>query len=222
MAETQSRIDSALPDLEVASSSPPDTLKKVELDLDDAPFLQPDEPARPPAHFDENIPAEEEVSDKGKKKKKLLIIGAIAGAVLVIAAVLLWFFFFNSPPPPPPPEVSKPDVVVVPSVPAAPESQEIIRSFAPFVVPISDGGKTNFLICQFSAIANDPKVNQEITRQMLPLRDAIYFYLRGKESSYLVNASNAEAIKKDLVSIFNDYLSQGKIEDIVLESYLNH
>ncbi|MDE5832097.1 MAG: flagellar basal body protein FliL, partial [Desulfovibrio sp.] len=136
MAETQSRVDSVLPDLETASSSPPDTVKKVELDLDDAPFLRPDEPAQPPAHFEENIPPEDD-GDKGKKKKRLILVAAIAGGVLLIALAAIWFFFIRQPPPPPP-EGPKPDVVVVPSTPVAPESHEIIRSFAPFVVPITD------------------------------------------------------------------------------------
>lgn len=221
--ETQNQIDSALPDLEVATpSSPPDTVKKVELDLDDAPFLQPDEPARPPDTIDDHIP---DVDDAGKKarKKKLIIIGAIAGVVaLGLALVAVWWFFFRVPPPPPP-EAPKPDVVVVPSTPVAPEKPEFTRSFEPFVVPVTDAqGKTSFLICQFSVIGSDPKVNQEITQQMTPLRDAVYYYLRGKDSLYLINHANAQTIKKDLVSIFNDYLSQGKIEDIALESYLNN
>lgn len=221
--ETTTKVDSAIPDLEVADSPmPPATSKKVDLDLDDAPFLQAEESPVPQEAFEPAVPNEEDEEALKKKRKKRLIIIAAAGILLLIILAAAGWFFFREPPAPPM-EAPKPDVIVVPSTPAPPENTEIVRAFAPFIVPVMDAqGKTNFLICQFSAISNDPKVNQDINQQMMPLRDAIYFYLRGKDAQYLTNARNAEAIKKDLVSIFNDYLSQGKIEDIVLESYLHH
>ena len=57
--------------------------------------------------------------------------------------------------------------------------------------------------------------------KMISLRDAIYYYLRSKSSAYLTDARNATAIKQDLTAVLNDYLTQGKIEDILFESYLN-
>ena len=78
--------------------------KKVELDLDDAPFLQTEEKAAPPAPFDEQLPvtpddgAAEEAARK-RKKKRLIVMAACGVLVLVTAAV--WWFFFRTPPPPP-------------------------------------------------------------------------------------------------------------------------
>ncbi|MBR4741483.1 MAG: flagellar basal body-associated FliL family protein, partial [Desulfovibrio sp.] len=59
-------------------------------------------------------------------------------------------------------------------------------------------------------------------QKMLVLRDAVYFYLRGKSFEYLLNPDNAPEIKSDLLGILNDYLAHGKLEDVLLDSYLGH
>lgn len=221
--ETQTQVDEVLPDFEVASSdNSPAPVKKVELDLDDAPFLQADEKQPSPEEDKDNLPPVDDAADAAKKRKKRLILIGIAAGLLIIIFLAVWWFFFRTPPPPPP-EAPKPDVIVVPSTPANAEPGDIVREFAPFVVPVQDSqGKTNFLVCKFSAITQDPKVNQEMQQRIVPLRDAIYFYLRGKNSDFLLDARNGADIKKDLISVFNDYLSQGKLEDIVFESYLSN
>lgn len=195
--------------------------KKVELDLDDAPFLQADEPAPPPVPMEDNLPASEANGGApGQKKKKMIIIGAICGFV-VIVAVCAWWFFFRTPPPPPPPG-PEPEVIVVPSTATPAGAEDIVTQFAPFIVPINDNMKdTTFLICKFAAISQNPAVTQELKQQILPLRDAVYFYLKGKDPQFILDARNGESIKKDLLSVFNDYLTQGKLEDVVFESYLN-
>ena len=190
-------------DVEVAASGA--QLKKVELDLDDAPATPDDASAG---------------AGKGKGKK-LLLLGAIGGVVLLVAAAAVWWFMFRTPPPPPP-EPPKPDVVVVPSAPAAQPAQDIVKEFAPFVVPNheeKDG--TRFLVCKFSAIIKDPAVGREMDQRMLSLRDAIYYYLRSKDNAFLMDARNGPQIKTDLLGVLNDYMAQGKIEDILFESYLN-
>lgn len=195
-------------------------VKKVELDLDDAPFLQTDEPPPMPAAIDE--PAEKKEDDSGKKnrKKKLIIIAAVL-VILIGASVAGWWFFLRTPPPPPP-KGPEPQVIVVPSEKQETGPVDLVEEFAPFVVPVNVNLKnTTFLICKFSAITREPQVKQEISQQLIPLRDAIYFYLRGKDSAFLLDGRNGEAIKKDLLSVFNDYLTQGKLEDIVFESYLS-
>lgn len=198
--------------------------KKVELDLDDAPFLQTDEKPQPPAPFDEDLPATPDddaaAAALAKRKKRRLIIIAGVAALLVIAAAVWWFFFRT--PPPPPPEGPKPEVIVVPSKSPAAANNDIVREFAPFVVPGKDSqGNTDFLICKFSAITQDPAIQQEMEKQLVPLRDAIYYYLRSKDRAFISDARNGAEIKKELLSVFNDYLTQGKVEDIVFESYLS-
>lgn len=206
------------------SSEPPAPVKKVELDLDDAPFLQADEKAPVVSTHEASLPdaSEDEARAKAKKRKRMLILGAGGIGILAIAAAAVWWVFFRTPPPPGP-EALKPEVVVVPKAPAPTGSQEIVREFAPFVVPVRGAdGKESFLVCKFSAITRDAGLNREIDQQRIALRDAIYFYLRSKDNAFLLDARNAPQIKKDLLSVFNDYLTQGKLEDILFESYLSH
>lgn len=194
---------------------------KVELDLDDAPFLTAETPAstrqaKAPAVVEESSP--EEVS-KRNKRKKLLILGG-AGLLLLLALAVWWFFFRV--PPPPLPEAPKPEVIVVPSTSLTQEPKEFIKNLEPFLVPhASATGDVRFLICKFSVFTREARVEDELDRQMLPLRDAVYFYLRSKESAWLMDVRNASVIKDDLKAVLNDYLTQGEAEDILFESYLN-
>lgn len=214
--------DDSLDLLISANSDPPAVGKKVELDLDDAPFLQAEEKAPDLPSTVDAVPDAPDDSAKKNKKRKLLIIGAIALGVLAMAAAAAWWFFFRTPPPalPAGPE---PEVIVVPKAAPPGGPYDIVREFAPFTVPVKNAaGQTNFLVCKFSAITTDPGISREIDQQRIPLRDAIYFYLRNKNSDFLLDARNAPQIKTELISVFNDYLSQGKLEDILFESYLNH
>ena len=213
--------DDSLDLLISATAQPPAPIKKVELDLDDAPFLQAEEKAPDLPTTVDAVPDAPDDGEKQRRKKKLMLIGAIAAAVLIVAAAAVWWFFFRVPPPAPP-AGPEPEVIVVPKAPAPAGPSDIVREFAPFIVPIKEAdGKTGFLVCKFSAITTDPGLTTEIDRQRTALRDAIYFYLRSKDSGFLLDAHNATQIKKELLSVFNDYLSQGKLEDILFESYLN-
>lgn len=204
-----------------ATADPPATAKKVELDLDDAPFLQADKEEIPGPTHEVAVPeTPEDDAEKARRRKRKLIIIAAAAAIAVIGGAAAWWFFLRTPPP----VVTgpEPEVIVVPSVPAPVQQDEVVRPFEPFVVPVKDAaGNIGFLICRFSAISKDANVKQEMDRQRTALRDAIYFYLRGKPSEFLLDARNGQAIKTDLLSIFNDYLTQGKLEDILFESYLS-
>ena len=221
MPAQQKQEDDSL-EILLASTEASTPARKVELDLDDAPFLQAEEKEAPlPAHAE--IPPEAPADDSAKKrKKKLIILGAAAAGLLLVGAAIAWWFFFRTPPPPGP-VPPEPEVIVVPKAATTTGSSDIVREFAPFIVPVKEpDGKTSFLVCQFSSITHDQGLNREIDEQRIALRDAIYFYLRGKDAPFLLDARNGPQIKKDLLSIFNDYLTQGKLEDILFESYLGH
>lgn len=215
--------DDSLDLLISATAAPPAATKKVELDLDDAPFLQTEEQNLPAASHADVVPEDPdaEAERARKRKKRLLVIAAVCAVLLVGAGVGGWWFFLREPP-----VVDaglEPEVIVVPSVPTDAQPSEYVRSFAPFIVPvIGSNGSVDFLVCKFSALTKDPKLNQEIEQQRTALRDAIYFYLRSKDKDFLLDASNGKAIKDDLMSVFSDYLTQGQLEDILFESYLSH
>ena len=98
MAEKQDLKDAPVKDELQVAVSQDTSLRKVELDLDDAPFLV--EQAPPPPAKTEEAPLQ--VADEGaeppKKKKKLLIIAAAAGLlVLLVAGAAIWWFVLRTP-----------------------------------------------------------------------------------------------------------------------------
>ena len=192
---------------------------KVELDLDDAPFLrEPEEKPLPPVERRSSAPAP--VVQEAPNNKKKLVIGGI-GLFIVLAATAVWWFFFRVPPPVV--EPPKPEVIVVKPPEAAPVDQDFIYELEPFWVPVKDDkGGTNFLVCRFSTISKSEMLNKEIEKQLMTVRDAMYYYLRNKSLDFLLAAANRETIKKDLTSVVNSYLTLGQIEDVLMESYLGH
>ena len=212
--ETAPNADSALAQPETGGSG-----SKVELDLDDAPFLKveeekPQEKAPPPATVEASPP---EPAPKKSKKKLIVVIAAVA--VLIIGAAVWWFVLRT--PPPPPPEPPKPEVIVVPSKPAVAEQKDYIKDLKPFTVPYIDPlGKSLFLVCKFSVMSKVPDLDRQIDPKIIAVRDAIYFYLRGKTGEFILNPVNAQTVKEDLTAVLNDYMTQGKIDDVLFESYL--
>lgn len=205
--------------VEVAPSASASAGGKVELDLDDAPFLrEPEEKPLPPVERRSTAPAPV-VQEAPKSKKKLIISGI--GLLVVLAGIAVWWFFFRVPPvvvePP------RPEVIVVKPPEAAPVEQDYVYELEPFWVPVKDEkGNTNFLVCRFSTIAKTEVVSKEVEKQLMTVRDAMYYYLRNKSLDFLLAAANRETIKKDLTSVVNSYLTLGQIEDVLVESYLGH
>lgn len=195
---------------------------KVELDLDDAPFLVSQEdklPAAPASNPAVQTNDGEEKAPKNPRAKRLALLAGLV--VLAVTALCVWWFFLRTPPPPPP-EPPKPEIIVVPSTPVPQGPTEYVKELEPFLVPHADGtGAARFLVCTFSILSREPQINSELDLRMLPLRDTIYFYLRSKESAWLMDAHNGAAIKTDLTAVVNEYLTRGEIEDILFDSYLN-
>lgn len=222
MAEQLKQDEETLDLLVSAPADPPVPVKKVELDLDDAPFLQAEEKAPELPSPVDAVPEPPDENARKNKKKKILILAGACAAVALIAAAAAWWFLFRTPPPPPV-AGPEPEIIIVPKAAAPAGPTDIVREFAPFVIPIREAsGETGFLVCKFSAITTDPGLTREMDQQRIALRDAIYFYLRGKDNNFLLDARNGQQIKDELLSIFNDYLTQGKLEDILFESYLSH
>lgn len=216
-------------DITVAQSGQDAAVRKVELDLDDAPFLKEEKPAVPATASTDDVatasdaPEEENINGKKKKKKIFLIAGAAASFVVVAGAVLWWFVLRTPPPPPPPlaPSV-EPKVIVVPSQPAAPPATiQSVKELTTFVIPRQTAQGTRFLVCKFATLNKDPLVATEIEHKLIPLRDALYFYLSSKSDEFLTAATNAAKVKQELMGVVNDYITRGKVEDILFESYLN-
>jgi flagellar FliL protein len=204
-------------------------LPKVQLDIDDAPFLrEKEEPAPPPPPKDDKAdeqpeaPAPSPEDQAARKKKKLIIIGAAALVLLLgSGGGSLWWFVLRTPPPPPP----APQVVVVPSTPQDSAPPDFLVPLAPFWLELPgdaprDKDKIFFLVCKFTAISKSEAILQEAQNKVIVIRDALYFYLKNKSYQFLTDPGNTQAIKNDLTSVINGYLTAGKVDDVLFERYL--
>ncbi len=219
MAEKQDLKEAPAKDELQVAVSPDTSLRKVELDLDDAPFLTEQE--SPPPAKKEDAPLQVAADAPPNKKKKLILIaGAAALVVVLAAAAAVWWFVLRTPPPPPP-EPVKPEVIVVPTPKTPTAKPDSVKELAPFVIPRQTAKGARFLICKFSTVSQSPRVGMEIDQKLIPLRDALYYYLSSKTDAFLLDPASAPTIKKDLSGVLNDYLTQGRIDDILFESYLN-
>jgi flagellar FliL protein len=205
---------------------------KVELDLDDAPFLEEDEPAPAPepaketAAGPEKAPSAPAVSPSLKDrlladKKKLIMAGA-AAAVLLIAGICVNVFLFSGekPPPPPPPPAPEKVVVAPKPLPAAPAPQFVLQ-WEPFWVELKDTeGAVRFLTLKFSVPTDNPILYAEMNGKKLILRDALFYYLRNRPILSLADEAKVQAFKGDLLTVMNEHLGGGKISEILIQDYL--
>ncbi len=219
MAEKQDLKEAPAKDELQVAVSPDTSLRKVELDLDDAPFLTEQE--SPPPAKKEDAPLQVAADAPPNKKNKLILIAGAATLVVVLAAAAAVWWFVLRTPPPPPPEPVKPEVIVVPTPKTPTAKPDSVKELAPFVIPRQTAKGARFLICKFSTVSQSPRVGMEIDQKLIPLRDALYYYLSSKTDAFLLDPASAPTIKKDLSGVLNDYLTQGRIDDILFESYLN-
>lgn len=214
--------------------------QKVELDLDDAPFLDEDEEEEDAAAsaaaeaFAEEQAEELAISPPKKetfltrlfKDKRLIRLGLLALLLALLALVTVKFILPNL-------EFKSEETVEVkplelpekepepPPPPEEPEAQEYTIGLAPFwIEKVDDKGQVRFLHIKFAFTSLSPALEQEVTIKSMLLRDAIYYYLKNKEFAFLADTKNMETLKTDLVSVLNQYLGNDQLETIYVEKYL--
>jgi len=219
-------IKAKLDDSEL-SDDLPKALQKVDLDLDDAPFLE-DEPEETPPAAEETGPGEAAVTDetaKPKSKKKLILL--IGLVVLFLGGGTAAYFLFLKKPaaPPPPPTVEAPHEEPPPPPPPPPEppapKPEIVLTMDPFLVELPDkAGRSRFLSIRFAAATTEHAAELEFKRNRIVVRDAVYYYLKNKSLEFLTDKNNAEALKKDVLSVINQFIGPQALDNLIIEDYL--
>ena len=81
-------------------------------------------------------------------------------------------------------------------------------------------GNVRFLVCRFAGVTTNEALKMEAETKQLVLRDTIYYYLTHKDKDFLGNTANAEALKRDILAVVNQYLSSGQIDQVLLEDYV--
>lgn len=191
--------------------------EKVELDLDDAPFLDEEEEeeedsGKKKEREEKQKKTEEEDKPTGASKKWWIIAGI--AALLLLVAVSLFFFLGEKETRPEKPETKKEKKVEQPQK----EPQESI-ALKKFQVPHETENGTVFLTCRFTMATDSSKLAWEINRKRTVLRDAMFYYLKKKDLTFLRDKQNADNLKKDLLSVINQYLSNGELSELLIEEY---
>lgn len=226
----ESQVKAKLDDSEL-SDDLPKALQKVDLDLDDAPFLEDEEeaPAAEEGQAEESTPFPVEAEEKKPSRKKKLILIAAPVLLLVIGAAV--FFLLHKKPAPPPAPVEEtppveqappppPEPVPTPPEPPAPK-QEIVMPMEPFLVELTDSqGRTRFLTIRFTAVTQEKAVELEFKRNIIVLRDAVYYYLKNKKLEFLTDKNNADVLKKDVLSVINQFIGAQPLDNLLIEDYL--
>ncbi|SDN41187.1 flagellar FliL protein [Desulfonauticus submarinus] len=193
--------------------------KKVELDLDDAPFLQEEEPKEKqeePATSPSQEKESEEEPTPPPKKKKWLLIGIIALFLILIGGGYFLFFNKTAPPPPTPVEQKPKETKQTP-----PPPEEKVIPLKQFLVELKNKKKQPlFLEIKLSFATTNNRLEWEIKRKKIVLRDAIYYYLTNKEYNFLANTKNIPKLKQDILNVVNQYLNNGQLKKILIEHYV--
>ena len=203
---------------------------KVELDLDDAPFLDfdDDEEEKETSPVEEEVklePVEQKSETPKKSKTKFIIFGGL-GSLAVAGGIGFWLFLRTTTPPeppsPPPPKVEKKVPKPEPQPeeePLIPEERRVVK-LQPFFIEYQQGDQSRFLECSLSLSAPNILQNDELRRHMIEIRDALYFYLKNKDIFFLENQKNAEQFKKEVLDVINQHMVFKPVTYILIDKYL--
>lgn len=211
---------------------------KVELDLDDAPFLdepvEEEKPEKPdPAPSSELVPQEEESENLSfvqrlkqrlfSNKKKVVMAGGAAFLLIIAAIVVNIFLFGEDKPEVAPVEPEGPKKVVISDTPEElpPPPEVYMVKWEPFMVERRGSeGEIRILYCEFSTPTHDPMLQAEIFAKKIILRDAIYYYFNNKDLTFLSNAERQKELRSDVISVINEHITSGRVTELYFEEYV--
>ena len=238
--EEEDRISRVLTPRPGASEDAADS-RKVELDLEDAPFLEEEEPedAPQPKKSSPALQANEAAQDETEKKglrgflQKLLgnkkRLGLVAGAAIFVLLAPVGFLLLSSDradiPPPEPAHSSAspatPQAAPEPSPPPPVPDRRYVFESAPYLVPLRGSeGEPRFLHLRYTVETKNPNVFSELQMHGIPIRDAVYHYLSKKPPTLLSNEEQVKLLRSDLINIINQLLGTDKITELNFEDYL--
>ena len=216
----------------------PKGLQKVELDLDDALFLEfeekeeepepepepePEAPSPPPAVQEHPAPA--------RSRKKILIFGIAAVLCLLLGAGGAYFFMKSGTEQPQ--EAAEPVSQPAKGEHANTETKKptsenatvkpvvlVAHPLARFQVEYALADQIRFLTCRLVVTNITELMRLELETKSVFVRDGIYRYLKNAPLSFLDNPANSDKLKKDLAQVINQHLKSGQIDEILIEEYV--
>lgn len=209
-------------DIQIDTSEVSRGTQKVELDLEDAPFLEEEEEVQPePTKLDEPAPLlEPEAKPSLFAQKKKLIIIAAAVLLLIAAAVTVKLLFFKGDKTAHPAPAHQAENQTSANATAAPELPELQVRLDSFWVEQKQGDQVRFLIVRILLTTTDKGVPRDYQQKLLPIRNAIFYYLKNKDVQFLSDEQNAERLKAELLLVINQYIADGKFDHLMFEEYV--
>jgi len=219
--------ESGQPKAQLDDSEASRATQKVDLDLDDAPFLEDEDEEEEEIAFEEEetplLEEEEEKSGfdfKALLRNKLFLI--FSGVVVLLIVVIVYLLIREPaapPPPPPPPAEETKQEEVVPEV--VEETPEILIRLDPFLIEQRDeNNKIRFLEVRVVVSTLEDGLARQFKQETYTVRNALYYYLKNKDLQFLSDKKNSEKLKKELLAIINQYMGFGQFETLLFEQYL--
>jgi len=217
--ESSDQIKAQLDDSEVSKAT-----QKVDLDLDDAPFLE-DEEEEEIAFEEEETPLLQKPEEESRfdfstlLKNKLFLISLGVIALLIVIITILLIREPEAPPPPPPiveetqPEGKTPEAVE--------EIPEILIRLDPFLIEQKDkDGHIRFLEVRVVVSTTEDGLARQFKQEAYTVRNALYYYLKNKDLHFLSDKENSDKLKSELLAIINQYMGFGQFDTLLFEQYL--
>lgn len=241
--DTESTTPASPPAMEAPAEQAPGEAApafKVELDIEDAPFLEElekEEPAPGPAEEagGEADPTDKAAGAKGlarlkatlaallANKKRLALVGG--AVVLVLLAPVAYLLFFAGPsaeaPPPVVEAVPETRQLEPPPRQEAPEGPKFMYKADKFLVECRGAeGEIRFLRCSFAIPTDNQQLFNELVVKNIAVRDAIHYYLINKPLTFLSDPAAQTGLKQDLISVINEHVTSAKVQELFIEEYL--
>ena len=200
--------------------------QKVDLDLDDAPFLEDEDEEEEIVEAKDETPMLDEEDEEGPEspglaallKNKFVLVGAGIILILLVVIVILLLREPEAPPPPPPPPAEEKQAEAAPVVE---ETPEILIRLDPFLIEqIDKEGKIRFLEVRILLSTEEDGLAKQFKQETYTVRNALFYYLKNKDLQFLSDKENSDKLKKELLAIVNQYMGFGQFETLMFDQYL--
>lgn len=219
--------ESGQPKAQLDDSEASRATQKVDLDLDDAPFLEDEDEDEEVPFEEEETPLLGEEEEEGPKlgikallTNKMVLI--FIGIILLLLAVIIYLVARDpEPSPPPEPEAVEEVVPIEEPEPETEEVPEILIRLDPFLIEQRDkDNKIRFLEVRVVISTPDEALSRQFKQETYTVRNALYYYLKNKDLQFLSDEDNSEKLKKELLAIVNQYMGFGQFDTLLFEQYL--
>jgi flagellar protein FliL len=150
--------------------------------------------------------AEQPKAEKPKKSPLIRIIILVVILALLGGGGYVGYVKFLKPPPP---EVTEPPV-----------EQSVSLEMGSFLVNLSDPGGKRYLKVTMQFEVTGQKVNEEVNKRIVEMRDMIIMLLSSKEYNEIGSVTGKLSLKRELITRMNKMLREGQVKEVYFTDFL--